>query len=236
MKINIRTFTGFARTYGFDVDPSTTIGQLKEMFCKKTNCEEDLAILCLTIQGEELEEDNKTLQDYILVDESTLNAMWLGQVCRGDSSFKGSRFIDFSKEKGPKRIAFATTAPRWRRSIRGLCLEGKCTTPGCDANGQYVVMRIGYKMFDILGDSDDSTTVCPICKKYVEPETCAFNNCWWRYQGLKEAEPGSGKGPTKVSSSWIYADDAYHRFEEEENGIVRWKRLVVEAVKDKPKD
>lgn len=52
MKIYINTFTGSAGTYKFDVDPSTTIGQLKEIFCERTKCQEDLPILCLAIDGE----------------------------------------------------------------------------------------------------------------------------------------------------------------------------------------
>lgn len=235
MKIYINTFTGSAGTYKFDVDPSTTIGQLKEIFCERTKCQEDLPILCLAIDGEQLEEDDKSLQDYKLADESILDAICLGEVYRSGFKFSGSRFVDVTKGEGLERREWSKKAPAWRRTIRGLCLEGICSTKGCAANGEYVIMRIGYKKFDILCDPDENTTTCPMCKNYVEPITCAFNNCWWRYEGIKEPERGSGKPPEKVrSTEWNSADDAYHRFEEETSGVANWRRLVFEAVKEKP--
>ena len=90
MKIHIKTITGMARTYTFEVEPSTTIRQLKELFCKKTNSEEDLLILCLVLNKEELEEDEKTLSGYNLKDGTQVDSVWLGETYRGDVNFTGS--------------------------------------------------------------------------------------------------------------------------------------------------
>ncbi|CAF1206139.1 unnamed protein product [Rotaria sordida] len=146
----------------------------------------------------------------------------------------GSRFVNVGNGKGLTRIEWSTTAPRWRRTIPGLCLEGQCSNSECEAYDRSVIMCIGYRKFDILADADETTTVCPICKQFVEPKTCAFNNCWWRYEGIQQAEAGSSKPPKKCSNEWHKVDDAYHYFDEETSGTVTWKRLVVEAVKDKP--
>ncbi|CAF3314843.1 unnamed protein product [Rotaria socialis] len=234
MKIHIKTVIGMARTYTFEVEPSTTIRRLKELFCEKTNCEEDLLILCLIFNKEELEEDEKTLSYYNLKDDTQLDSICLGEIHRGDLNFKGSRFIDANNSKGLKRTEWSDKAPQWRRSIRGLCLEGKCLTPGCAAEGQSVVMRIGYKKFNVVADPDETTTMCPICRHFVEPTTCAFNNCWWRYEGIQQPEPNSGKPPKKCSSEWCQADDAYYYFDETTSGIVTWKSLIFEAVKENP--
>lgn len=235
MKIDIKTLVGMARTYSFDVEPTTTIRQLKDMLCNKLHCEKDLPILCLILGEEELEEDNKTLADYNITADSELDSIFLEETFRGDMNFMGSRFIDVSNENGLKKRAWSRKAPRWRRSIRGLCLEGKCLNPACEAFNQYVIMRIGYKMFNILLDADENTTVCPICRKFVEPIKCAFNNCWWRFEGIKHAPPGSGKPPEKLSSKWSEVGDAYHYFDETSAEVVFWKHLVIETVKNKPK-
>ncbi|CAF3375342.1 unnamed protein product [Rotaria sp. Silwood1] len=223
-----------AQNHSFDVEPSTTIRRLKELFCKKTKSEEDLLVLCFTFNNEELEEDKKALLDYKITEDAQLNAIFLGETYRANLGFMGSRFVDVSNSKGLKRKEWSKKAPKWRKTIRGLCLEGRCSNLECEAHDHSVIMRIGYKKFDILADPDESTTVCPICEQFVEPKTCAFNNCWWRYEGVQQAEAGSDKPPKKCSSEWFRVDDAYHYFDEETNGMVTWKRLVVEAVKDKP--
>ncbi|UJR17361.1 hypothetical protein I4U23_004256 [Adineta vaga] len=36
------------------------------------------------------------------------------------------------------------------------------------------------------------------------------------------------------SSDWQHAGDAYHYFDEQTNGIVQWKQLMIETVKNRP--
>ena len=40
-------------------------------------------------------------------------------------------------------------------------------------------------MFDIVLDSNAMTTYCPCCFEFVQPLTCAFSNCEWKWTGLK---------------------------------------------------
>ncbi|CAF1538494.1 unnamed protein product, partial [Rotaria sp. Silwood1] len=65
------------------------------------------------------------------------------------------------------------------------------------------------------------------CSKYVEPITCAFNNCVWRWEGLLQSKPGTE--PKEVSGDWKYADNAYYRFDENVNAAVVWLRLIIYA-------
>lgn len=43
-----------------------------------------------------------------------------------------------------------------------------------------------------------------------------------------------GGAPIQCSNDWTYADDAYHYFDENKSGIIQWRKLILEAVKDKP--
>ncbi|CAF2942600.1 unnamed protein product [Rotaria sp. Silwood2] len=84
----------------------------------------------------------------------------------------------------------------------------------------------------MLLDVNESTCACPICHEYVEPLTCAFNNCWWKWTGIKQES--KGKAPTQCSGDWRYADNAYHYFVEQISGIVTWKQLILEVIEKKP--
>ncbi|CAF1485375.1 unnamed protein product [Rotaria sordida] len=142
-------------------------------------------------------------------------------------------FVDVSKDDGLKRVTWAPTAPRWRQAQHGMCLEGKCRKSGCEAFDQKVIIPIGYRKFDLLRDTD-TISVCPLCKQYVDPITCSFNNCWWKYSGKKKERRADGKPPVPCNSDWKQADDAYHYFDQIASGEVIWLDLVFEVVKDKP--
>jgi hypothetical protein len=121
--------------------------------------------------------------------------------------------------------------PPWRRTGPGLCLEGECTNSGCDAYRDIVIMPIGYRKFDMSIDPNETTTKCPACKKYVRPDTCGFTNCWWKYDGTKDC---GNEPPQSCSSDWERADDAYHSFDEQQSGIIKWRKLIFEAVEERP--
>ncbi|CAF1158263.1 unnamed protein product [Rotaria sordida] len=137
----------------------------------------------------------------------------------------GKKFVDLRKNNGLKRIEWSSSAPDWRIARPGICIEGKCINKSCVAHQQLVIINIGIKEFNLLTDYEISK--CPECLTYVEPITCAFNNCVWRWEGLIQS--GGGTEPNKVSGDWKYADDAYHRFEENVNEEVTWRRLIIYA-------
>lgn len=150
----------------------------------------------------------------------------------------GLKLVDVSNESNLKRQNWGTNGAAWWTAGHGLCLEGICTNAACVANGQYVIMPVGFVKFNV--DTEEITTSsassasntptrpkCPMCLQYVEPKKYAFNNCWWRFTGVKEND-------VPCSSDWHYADNAYHRFDDDPNSKIIWYNLILEAVKDKP--
>jgi hypothetical protein len=55
--------------------------------------------------------------------------------------------------------------------------------------------------------------------------TCAFNNCQFRYVGVKNTRSGL----ERVKSDWKNYDNSYYRFDPEEHGTTDWTRLVLEC-------
>ena len=127
--------------------------------------------------------DERTLSDYHIESEATLHITMGFE--GGIGPTYGLELADVSNGNGLKKLEWGNSAPAWRRAVHGLCLEGTCTNTLCEANGKRVIIPIGYKRFDLISDANESTTKCPICSKYAEPETCSFNNCWWKWSGLK---------------------------------------------------
>ncbi|CAF1406457.1 unnamed protein product [Rotaria sordida] len=168
---------------------------------------------------------------YGVEDDSELEAIDPNRTTKNFGNF-GMKFVDISNTEGLKRREWSQTAPEWRRCRHGLCLEGICTNSACKARGQVVIIPMGYKEFDVVRDANSSTTVCPICKTYVEPENCGFNNCWWRFDGVKQEGPGIS--PKQYSSNWEQADDAFHYFDKEMSGMATWRKLEFKVVKNKP--
>ena len=144
----------------------------------------------------------------------------------------GVPFVDLSDTNGYKRVQWSITAPAWRKAVRGMCLEGLCENKMCVAYGQQVIIGIGMQEFDLLIDPSSSTTPCPMCKQYVEPITCAFNNCRWRWKGKKQI---AGQPPLDCSDDWRQADNAYHYFDQTIKGTATtsgtciWRMLKIEA-------
>jgi hypothetical protein len=140
----------------------------------------------------------------------------------------GTAFVDVSNESGLQHIKFSQTGPRWRIAEGGLCLEGKCLNASCVAYQQQVIINIGYKQFDVLTDANAQTSKCPVCLKYVEPATCGFTQCLWRWWGIKK--PGSGLPPVELPPChWKEVVDDYVRFDEQRSGSVIWLKLILEA-------
>jgi hypothetical protein len=144
----------------------------------------------------------------------------------------GVPFVDLSDTNGYKRVQWSISAPKWRRTVRGMCLEGFCENEKCEAYRQRVIIGIGMREFDLLVDPSPSTTPCPMCKQYVEPTTCGFNNCQWRWQGIKQIPR---QPPMPLSGDWQPADNAYHYFDQTIKGTATtsgtciWRQLKIEA-------
>ena len=234
MKIYLRTFTGDAATYACNVEPSTTIQQLKQILLEKSEGQIDPTTTCLVFDGQQLDDNSKRLSDCSVQSGSWLEVKDLRFTGGRNPWAMGATFVDVSNETSLKVVEWSKTGQKWRRVGPGLCLEGICCNykEECPAKGKRVIMSLGYIKFDLVGGTDSSITKCPMCSKYVEPLTCAFNNCWWSWRGKKQVK--EYEEPTFCSGDWKYAGDAYHYFDENTSGMVQWRTLILEAAKHKP--
>ena len=135
----------------------------------------------------------------------------------------GLSFVDIDADAAPKAISWAKTGPRWRVAKPGLCIEGVCKKRGCRAFRKTVVMNFGFTYLNLVSRSHEC--LCPECRGHVEPDTCAFNNCYWKIFGQKRESPE--QSPTAVVIPERHADDVYHRFESETSGKAQWLSLVL---------
>mmetsp|Transcript_10183 Transcript_10183/g.8729 ORF Transcript_10183/g.8729 Transcript_10183/m.8729 type:complete len:100 (+) Transcript_10183:1234-1533(+) len=93
-------------------------------------------------------------------------------------------FVDIENQDKAKTHQWSTSAPKWRYATAdGLCLEGKCTNKSCEAFGKYVIINKGTGCYDLI--YDEHSNKCPMCSQYVKATKCAFNNCTYRYTGIK---------------------------------------------------
>ncbi|CAF3849699.1 unnamed protein product [Rotaria sp. Silwood1] len=208
-----------------------TIEELKLCIREKTDDDDDsFQKMSLCFNGCVLYDDKETLLYYDVEENSRLELHDLTEKFRNIGNM-GMKFVDVSDGSGLKQCGWCKQAPRWRIAAPGICLEGICNNFACDAYKEQVVMPIGYKKFDLVNYADETTTFCPVCKQYVEPKICGFNNCWWRFEGKKIED---GKPPKKCSSDWKQADDKYYYFDDTKTPTVTWRQLILEAVKQKP--
>lgn len=131
------------------------------------------------------------------------------------------RFADVSDSRNLRKQAWAREAPSWRIARPGLCVEGHCRNPACAAAGRMIICNKAMGVFDLVVDAP--FVYCPSCDRHVEPETCAFNNCEWRFTGIKTVDT-----PVMVNSlGWTAAGDQYERFSSDAACTVDWDRLLI---------
>lgn len=132
------------------------------------------------------------------------------------------RFADISNSSNMQVLEWVSNGPEWRMAQPGLCVEGHCLNPSCAANSKTVICNRGMGVFDLVLDA--RRVACPICLAYVEPQTCAFNNCEWRFSGTKVGRTA----PHEVRSlDWTVAGDQYNRFSSQPARNVNWNRLLI---------
>lgn len=139
----------------------------------------------------------------------------------------GYKFADVDDIDKLKRREWSSSAPQWRKTEHGLCLEGICKNSCCRAFGSKVIWNCGFTgQSGFVLEEDAPGVKCPICRKFVAPTTCAFNNCDWKVEGKKWisfAEP-----PTRVNQKFKRADNAYFIFDD--NIQVNWLTLKITTV------
>ena len=177
MKIYVKTMTG--KTIPLDVDPSDSITAVKaKIQDEEGSSPEDQRLI---FAGSQLE-DFRTLADYNIKHHSTVRLILR---LRGGGGFQPRTFVDMANEAGLQRHQWSRRAPKWRTASSGLNLEGRCTNSACEAYEKMVIMRMEFGVFDIQMDSNAQTTRCPCCQTFVQPLTCGFTDCEWKWTGLK---------------------------------------------------
>lgn len=179
--------------------------------------------------GKQLE-DERSLSDYGIRGGSVIQVV-LRLAGGGGISF-GASFVDIDEKSMPSRREWSTRpVPSWREATRGLCIEGTCTNPRCKSKGSLVIVKLGYTRFSLLEQSH--LCCCPACGSHVEPVTCAFNNCYWNLWGRKRNSPSEDLTTVKITEQ--YADDAWHRYDPNENGKAQWSALFITANAEREK-
>jgi hypothetical protein len=198
------------------VEMSMTIGQLKEAIQELE--EIPFEVQRLIYAGRQLENDR------ILSDYNTQTGSTFHMVLRL-SGGGGPPFVDLSDSKGPQKIGHSNNAPDWRTCSKGLCLEGPCSNAKCNAFKKMVIITMGSRISYQMGVSNRKTN-CPMCHKHVIATTCAFNNCDYRFFGIKRLPSGETE---RIKSGWKEADNNYYRFDPVRNGVADWISLAIEC-------
>ena len=198
----------------------------------------------LSFEGRSLE-DGHLLSDYGIGLDCLLHLLL--SLKGGWGAERPMAFADLRKDKRGLKIGqWSKKAPKWRRASRGLCIEGMCSNDDCEAYDEKVVVSKGFAKFDLQVDGrpaegaamkSHSTCACPMCDEFIVPLTASFNNCYWRWDGVKEIQGGR----QEVSAvEWQHTGNEYHCFdpkavEKGGAGTAMWSRLMLEAVEDDPR-
>lgn len=85
--------------------------------------------------------------------------------------------------------------------------------------------------FDLINDKN---TNCPQCHQLVSVQTCALNNCQWKWSGIKHTSE-TDQFIRISKTDWTTADNNYNLFDlEKEAGdggakLVLWKKLIIQT-------
>lgn len=211
--IYVKTLTG--KTVIIRPNRHTTIWECKGLILSHEGIPHDQQRLIWA--GKQLE-DGQTLSDYGIGNQSTFHL-----VLRLRGGGEVQMFADLSRGDLMKEQKWSKSAPRWRMASKGLCLEGKCKNKECGAYNHSVICNLRMTRFNLQQDVEQK---CPICYHTVTVKTCAFNNCQWRFSGVKS----SGE-VISVTPEWNTVGDAYHRFDDQKDGDAScgWRSLIIET-------
>ena len=176
LQIFVRTLGG--KTMTLEVESGDFVAAVKQKIQGKESIRPDQQRLIFA--GQQLDE-YRTLASYDVKSQSMLHLL----VKQYGGFTEPYAFVDMSNEAGLERRPWNKSAPKWRRAADGLNLEGICTNRQCEAYDDLVIMTLKFRVFDVLLDSNEKTTRCPCCRTFVQPLTCAFSNCEWKWTGLK---------------------------------------------------
>ena len=137
----------------------------------------------------------------------------------------GITMADISNKKGLVKGNFNKNAKKWNLIITGLNVSGICNNYQCEAYKKSVDCQIGLGTFDLVRDAD--RIKCPMCNEEMEPTTCCFSKCQYKFEGKKKLN-----GKTEyVKSDWKRVEKDYEYYDPEKSGNVNWLMLIIETKK-----
>ena len=140
----------------------------------------------------------------------------------GDAPF-GISMADISNKKGLVEGNFNNNAKDWNKVITGLNVSGICNNYGCQAYKKLVDCQIGVGTFDLVRDAD--RIKCPMCNEEIEPTTCCFSKCQYKFEGKKKSN-----GKTEyVNSEWKRVEKDYEYYDPKKSGNVNWLMLIIDT-------
>ena len=137
----------------------------------------------------------------------------------------GMSMADISNKEGLVQGNFSKNAKEWHIITDGLNVSGICNNSQCRAYKKSVDCQIGFGTFDLVRDAD--RIKCPICNEEIEPTTCCFSRCQYKFEGKKKV---NGK-TEKVKSDWKRVEKDYEYYDPNKSGIVNWLMLIIETKK-----
>jgi hypothetical protein len=166
-------------------------------------------------------ENNRTLADYNIKNESTLH---LSLRLRGGGIILN--FVDV--ETGiVENLSFSDSAPQWRSVGKGLNIFGICKNSKCEAFDKEVVYQVGitHKKFNLQENAINIK--CPMCNKIFEPKTCGFWQCEYQFEGDKIEDGNLKHVDTKCKET---KDDNFEYYNPYENKSAIWTNLNIYVI------
>ena len=165
--------------------------------------------------------DNEIFSDTGIKENDKIN--YFENFKGGGGYASGISMADISNEKGLVKGNFGENAKKWNLIVTGLNVRGICNNFGCEAYKQLVDCQIGLGTFDLVRDAD--RIKCPMCNEEIEPTTCYFSRCQYKFEGKKKLN-----GKTEyVKSDWKRVEKDYEYYDPEKSGNVNWLMLIIET-------
>ena len=218
--IQIKIIDNYGKITKFLVNLNETVGQAKKRFINQFQPEENINSLTWTLGGEILEDDDIISDTGI--EEGNIIYRTIIYNGGGNGSF-GISMADISNKKGLVKGNFNSNAKDWNKVITGLNVSGICNNYHCEAYKKSVDCQIGLGTFDLVRDAD--RIKCPMCNEEIEPTTCYFSRCQYKFEGKKKLN-----GKTEyVNSWWKKVEKDYEYYDPKKSGNVNWLMLVIET-------
>lgn len=185
----------------------------------------ELIHFLLWFDGKELNNENKKLLDYQIINLSTINLISKEAQLKGGMGGRLFNFVDLSKAKVEK-LEFCEDGPNYRITTPGLNLIGLCTNKKCETKGNEVIVQIGFGEYDLGEKISEMEIRCPICDQVVKPKTCGFTECAYNFIG----EILEGKRFKSFKTGTLEASSEFFYYYKPSEKLGKWSNLKIYTV------